>query len=437
MSEAMIGANVYRYWQKVHKHPECPKQDALWRNDPEMCALLVPTLPGPATSHHPQPGLWLINVAPSYVEGQKQPKKLVPMQIWLQDESGTVYPKWQDGLILGGKIDDEVVSAEQICGRWIGCQHLTKKDRDAYVANGKRWPWDAPESTIVNAIGKPKDAPVREQTASTTSTEMIPNGNTPPPPGHNSADLAGYAAMREQIMGEIFEAKQWLKSAPFKVKAEADRAENWRKQIAGLGKAALEAKRAEKKPLEDQLAEIDTKWQPLILSASEQALALKAAADKWLADETKRLHDEAIAKARVEHEALQRKKREEAEAARLEAERIEQERQRMQEDDPVAFFTGSAPAPVEMPEPEPELKFEPVVAVPKILIGTQGNRRSVATAKATATIVDLKAAASYYADQKHPDLVKLVQKLADKAASSRASVPGVRMSWENTSEEVA
>lgn len=437
MSEDLTGANVYRYWQKAHKIPGSPDQDALWRNDPELCALLVPTIGGPANSYHPQPGLWLINLSRAYIDGKKQPKSLVPMQIWLQDAEGTVYSKWQPGLLLGGKIDEEVVTSEQLNDRWIGCKHLKKADRDFYVANNKRWPWDAPASAVVDAIGKPKDVPVREQTAQqpAESAAVIPNGNIGAP-GHNSGDPEGYEAMRAQIMGEIFEAQQWLKK-PLVVKADADRAENWRKQIAGLGAAALESKRKEKRPLEDQLAVIENKWAGVINSAKEQALALKAAADRWLDAENKRLRDEALAKARAEHEAAEKVRKEKAEAARKAAEEAEAARQRMQEDDPVAFFTGSAPPPVEMPEPEPELKFDPVITVPKVLIGTQGNRRSAAAPKETAMIVDLSAAAAYYAGQNHPDLVALIQKLADKAAKSRASVPGIRMSWQTSEEKVS
>jgi hypothetical protein len=72
----------------------------------------------------------------------------------------------------------------------------------------------------------------------------------------------------------------------------------------------------------------------------------------------------------------------------------------------------------------------PIVVTPKILVGTTGNRRGAGSAAATATIVDLAAAAEHLAIIEHSELIALVQKCADRAAKAKASMPGIRMSWE-------
>jgi hypothetical protein len=72
-----------------------------------------------------------------------------------------------------------------------------------------------------------------------------------------------------------------------------------------------------------------------------------------------------------------------------------------------------------------------------VLIGTQGNRRGMRAAPATATIVDLAKAAAYLAEIQHPDLIVLVQKVGNAAAKSRTQMPGVVMSWDEAKQGAA
>src|SRR5262249_28989846 len=88
-------------------------------------------------------------------------------------------------------------------------------------------------------------------------------------------------------------------------------------------------------------------------------------------------------------------------------------------------------------DPEPVLPTAPpppvVVPVKAELVGTGARRSGVREPIATATILDLEAAAAHFAKMRHPDMVALIQKLANAAARSRArvTVPGCKMSWEN------
>jgi hypothetical protein len=147
------------------------------------------------------------------------------------------------------------------------------------------------------------------------------------------------------------------------------------------------------------------------------------------------LRDEAEKKAREEFLAEQKRRADERERLEAERKQAEAERAKMEADDPIAAMTGSLPELPELPpQPEPVETFAPVIETPKIMIGTTGNRRSAKAGPATATIVNLEAAALFYARQKNPDLIKLVQKLADKAAKAGAAVDGVRMSFQEAAE---
>ena len=81
---------------------------------------------------------------------------------------------------------------------------------------------------------------------------------------------------------------------------------------------------------------------------------------------------------------------------------------------------------------------EPVVAAPKVVLGTgrYGNRRSVGAPKAaeTATIVDLEKLAAHFAKQQHPELIEVLQKIANRAIKSRVEMPGVVFSWQTVKE---
>lgn len=399
-----------------------------------MHPTLYPSVNGAVSSENPQPGIWLISKGGGFRNGVRQEKVYLPMQVWLEDGAGNIVDVFRDGLTLCGTIGADVATPDQLAQRWLGHKYLSAEHRDSWVNTG-RWPWDVPE----RAQPKPEASAEFETTTTVVAgfglPELAPAATAPKRgPGDNSADLNAYEAMRQQIKGEIFEAENHFNLRPIKTKADADLCENWRKRIWGLGKEADALRDKEKRPHDEKAAEVQKRWKPLIDEAQAAARQLEQTGDVWVKAEQKRLRDEAEKKAREDFEIEQK--------ARAEA-RAKAEKERALQEARIAAIAADNPAlaaelpelPDLPPEPEPVEEFRPVIETPKVMIGTTGNRRSAKTGPATATITDLKVAAAYFAGQNHPDMVALIQKLADKAAKARAEVPGVRMSWQQEAAE--
>lgn len=246
-----------------------------------------------------------------------------------------------------------------------------------------------------------------------------PPNNGPPPPGHNSGDLDSFEAMRAQLEGDIQEAVAHYRRHPIRSKVDADMCQNWRERIAKVGKGLEEQRRALVRPLQEQIDGINVQYFRPIRAAESQAKAMGALKDAWIAEDYRKRQREAEEKAKREFEAQRA-------AAEAEAQRIKQEREAKLQDDPVAALT----------DPEPQMPPIPAGPTPVVvkpeLVGTGARRSGLREPLATATIVDLSAAAAYYAQTRHPELVALVQRLANAAARSKArvAVPGCRMSWE-------
>lgn len=422
--------SVYAYWYARHKHNHEDCEDKM--------------LPA-AHWDAPQAGLWKIQTNPSYKDGVKQGKKYVPMQIVWIDATGTVRHVWCEGLTLSGYIDGEPATEMQIRSRWLGAQHLTKADKDYYFKNDKRWkddPPPAPAIEVTTAAPVADDDPYAATTVVPTDGPLLVTapglGKTamvaPPPAGHNSGDPADFETLRAQVFADMDELAREMKLHPISDEHGASKFDEWRKRIAKNASVFDEHRREQMKPHEDEAAKIHAKWKPVIDKIKLFCNGIKDTVDAWGRAEQKRRHEEAMAAARKQHEEEQKRLRERAEAERAERERIEAERAQMMEDDPIAACTGSLPELPPEPEPVEPVTFAPVIDVPKVVIGTgaHGNRRSVKTeGTAKGTIMDVKAVAAFYAEQRHPKLIECLQKLVDQAAKSRANVPGVQMSWQH------
>ena len=270
--------------------------------------------------------------------------------------------------------------------------------------------------------------PLKSKQIRTEDTEQEPERG----PGDNSNDLDAYQQMRADVLGDIAEAQAYYARNKISDKPSADKASDWADRLIKASKAADKARLAENEPLRRQIEENDLKWKAVIGPASTQGNLLRKMADDWGKAEVERLRKiaEDEAKRKWEEEKAERLRVFEEQQAKARAER---EAQALQEE-----AAGVPPTP---DEPEPTLDLppppKPVIPEPKVMLGSgqSGNRRSVKTAAPeTATIIDLEAAAAFYAQQRHPDLIALVQKLADRAIKARASVPGIKFSWENKSE---
>lgn len=269
--------------------------------------------------------------------------------------------------------------------------------------------------------------PVAAPTIKTEETEAAARG-----PGDNSGDLDTYQRMRAEILGDVAEATAFFSKTAITDKALADKATDWGARLVKFSKDAEKARLAENEPLRKQIEENDKKWKAISGPALVKGEQLRAAADAWGKAEIARIQKEQEEKRRKEWEAEQAKLRQEREAA-AEAARKAREAQAEHDAD------GVVPEPE--PEPLPELPLAPppppVAPAPKLMLGTgtNGNRRSVKTAPPeTATIVNLEAAAAFFARQSHPEIVTLVQKLADRAIKARAEIPGIQFSWQAKTE---
>lgn len=427
-----MGDDVYRHWRA--------------KLEGKSAAFLATMYPanelGVVSIENPQPGLWLTSRGGGYINGVKQDRTYLPLQIWLEDENGDKSHSWGEGLVVRGLIGQDVVEADAVARAWMfgkddrstdwtGPKAITTQERDHWLNNDHMWPWDPPPP--VQTQPETMEFEVAAIAVRTETVAPLARGSQP---GDNSGDLSGYRGLRERIKGEIAEAINFFTRNPIKTKSDADKCENWRKRIWQLGLDAEAARKDEKAPHQEIVKEIDGRWMPLVQEAKEAAKVLEQTADTWVKAEQKRLRDEAEKKAREEFLAEQKRRAEEHKRIQEERKRAEEERAKMEADNPIAALTGSLPDVPELPpEPESVEAFVPIIEAPKIMIGTTGNRRSAKEGPATATIVNLEAAARFYARQQNPDLVKLIQKLADKAAKAGAAVDGIRMSFQHEAAE--
>lgn len=292
---------------------------------------------------------------------------------------------------------------------------VSKKDYDARTASGD-WPSALPP--VPTPVTKTEDTPAAERG-----------------PGDNSGDLDTYQRMRAEILGDVAEATAFFAKTKITDKPLADKATDWGARLVKFAREAEKARLAENEPLRKQIEENDKKWKAISGPALTKGEELRAAADAWGKAEVERIRKEQEEERRKQWEAEQAEiRRQRAEAAAAEAKRREEEAGR-------AAAAGVTIAPEPEPEPLPELPLAPppppVAPAPKLMLGTgtNGNRRSVKTsAPETATIVNLEAAAAFFARQSHPEVVALVQKLADRAIKARAEIPGIQFSWQTKTE---
>lgn len=335
-----------------------------------------------------------------------------PQTGYYRHYSGAPVAIWRLNGAIVMLVDDAAVEDPVRQGRtWLECaKHpVSKEDYDARIKS-EEWPSNLPDI--------PPPASVKTVEPAETETETGP--------GHNSGDLDSYALMCDQIMGDVAAARAFYIKNKITEKAEADRAIDWALRLRNSAADADKKRLAETKPLRDQIDAINARWNSVIDAAKTQSTALDTAAREWGKAETERLR-------RIAQEEAEKAWREQQEAARIERERLAAER-----------AARAAQEPTAAPEPEPELPMAPppppVVEAPRLMLGTgtQGKRRAAVDKPAeTATITDLKAAAIALAEINHPDLVALVQKIADRSIKARRPMPGIAFSWQTAAEKVA
>lgn len=333
-----------------------------------------------------------------------------PQTGYYKHYTGAAVAIWrEEGTVLMLLGADEVADLVDQGRIWLSC---AKKpvSHDHYVLKTTTGIWP----------GLPEAMAAKVAAADLAAAATDDGAAAAPGAGHNSADLDTFAKMRAELTEEVSESAAFFAKHPVKTKDEADRAQDWGDRIDKAAKAADAARLAETKPLRDQIDEINARWNGLINPAKQQAVKLKGLAQEWGRAEAARLRKiaEDEARAKWESEQAEIKRQREAELAARKAAAPAHEEGPLPSDDELGFDLPPAPPP------------QPIVTVPKVMVGTgaAGNRRSVKTEPAKgAVIVDLGKAAAYLAEQKHPDLIALVQKLADKAAKSSMPMPGTEL----------
>ena len=332
----------------------------------------------PVVEAEPGSGFWRIKSAGGI---------WLPVAIWREDDL-----VW----VQVGK-EEPNASVEFVQETWLRCaKHWVSEKNYRHVIATGSWLGDPP-APITDAAPPPP----------TPTEQAIANAQPPERgPGDNSGNLDAFQAMRAELLNDAAEAIAHFTRHPITTKDEADKCENWRKRIAASANAADEKRKAEKKPHQDAADAVDARYFPVIREAKAKAEKLRGLGDTWVRNEQERLRKAAEEEARIERE------------------------RRWAEDRATAL--EAAPS-LEIAEKPPADLPPPVVETPKVLIGTSGTRRGATAAPATATITDLKAAALYYATQQNPELIELIQKLANRAAKAKATIPGCTMSWERSS----
>lgn len=332
-----------------------------------------------------------------------------PVAIWRDDNRIHM-------LVDGGPVVDPV----QMGRTWLSvAKHpVTKAAYDTKIAT-KAWPADLPEvAAPVTAVTQAPDAKsmaTNGKSSEASGANLVRDADRGP--GDNSGDLDAFQRMRADVLGDVAEAQAHCAKIKVETKDDADKLSDWADRLAKSGREAELARKAEKAPLLQAIADLDARWGGIVEPAMVTSKAMRSMADAWGKREADRLAriaaDEAKKKWETQRAALIE------EQNRRDAERPVQSSGH--DDVPEAPHLDLTPPP------------HPVVPPPKISLGTgtYGNRRSVKTAPPeTASIVDLHAAVAFLAEQQHPDLVTLVQKIADRAVKSRATMPGIRFSWQ-------
>lgn len=272
---------------------------------------------------------------------------------------------------------------EDAAGRWSWVAG-NPIDRDSYVYAWERGSW--PDGTPTVAV---EAAPAA-------------GDNLPSDP---------FARLQAELDDKLASAKAFLEEASARQdKTRADRARNLQAELLQLNRAADKLHEAEKAPHLQACRDVDAKFR-FRDTVKEVAARLRTVFENI----AKRLEAEANEAARREHE---RKLREAEEQRR----RIEAERAKLHEDDPISALTS----------PEPELPPLPAAPEPvKVSVGGGIGRAAGLKTVLVPEIIDFEATLRHYA--KHPEVRAVVEKLVKAEArlhKEATSVPGVRIKEE-------
>lgn len=231
----------------------------------------------------------------------------------------------------------------------------------------------------------------------------------PPAPaiGHNLPSDP-FEALTLEYQSEKEQAEAFMKT-PITTQDQADKAAIWSKRLATIAKKATDLHKVEKQPSLDEGRRVDDKWRGLKEEPAEVSKRLKRHMDAYLHEQA-RIERERQEAARREEERL---RREAAEAARKAAEADQQSEAERQ----------SAIEQARQLEQEAAAKAKEAEAK-NASAGRTGARVALRTF-VSARVNDYQAAATALVLMKHPDILAIIDQLANRAIKAGQSLPGV------------
>ena len=220
-----------------------------------------------------------------------------------------------------------------------------------------------------------------------------------PTMGDNSGEADPFDAIKIELLGEVEQAREFIKEQ-ITSKESADKAGIWATRIRNLRKRAKAEHQIEKRPHLEAGRAVDDKWRELTDLAESVVDDLKKALEPYLREQ-RRIEQERARKAAEEAERQRRAAQQATdEEARIKALQAAQEAERnAQAKSAQAGRTGA-----------------------KVSIRIQKVGRVTDYQKAAATLVEMK----------HPDMIKMIDTLASRAAKAGMPFAGMEIKQEET-----
>jgi hypothetical protein len=208
----------------------------------------------------------------------------------------------------------------------------------------------------------------------------------------------------EEVDDLLLEARNYLDGEPIANEGQADAVSSLLNRLRRVSKDADEARKVEKKPHDDAVKAVQAKWKPIIDKADLAASTAKQALAPWL-------------------QQIEEQQRAEAEAARLEAERVARE---AQEAHRAAQGDLSAREEAERLLADAEAARKAAAKADKAKAHAKGGERAVGLRSVwTPTLTDPVAALKHYRERTPEDLkIWLVEQAEKDVRAGARSIPG-------------
>lgn len=225
----------------------------------------------------------------------------------------------------------------------------------------------------------------------------------PPAPtiGHNLPSDP-FEALKLEFAAEQEQAEAFLKTK-ITTQDQADKSAIWSKRLSSIAKKATDLHKVEKQPHLDAGRDVDNKWRDLKEAPDLLSKRLKRHMDEYLREQQRielerqrKALEEADRKRREAEDAARAASKAENEAAAAEAKRLQDE----------------------AAQAEKEAQAKNATA------GRTGARVALRTF-VSAKVNDYQAAATALVLMKHPDILAIIDQLANRAVKSGQSLPGV------------